>query len=289
MSREYLVEGIFPTGSVNIICGPSGAGKTTLMFQSFQDWLLGLDVLGRASIQDADRRKLFYIAADRDEDDVRELLERTNVTNIPFVAILDSTDVNMYLRAAPEGTSLLYIDGASVLVPGGRINDNDTVFKFMRGLRVWAKAHKCAILLSCHSPKRWKGEELINPRESILGSIAWGAAADTVMIMQEDNPKNPDDTSRTVVVEARHQRKRFLKFKYDETDGRLAEQLSDADQAGAMTLLVNMTKGEIYTRKALVEQGATRNMSASTVDRVLKKWLKEGRVKKDNDGEYVKV
>lgn len=287
--REKLIDGLVSAGTVNILCGASGAGKTTWIFHSMHDWLKGLPVLGHASIQDASRRKFFYIAADRDEDDVAEMLDRLGMTGMPHAALLEgAATVTDFLRLVPEDTSIMVIDGVSMLVEGGRISDNDTVGKFLRRCRIWAKAHKCALWFLCHSPKKWKGEEIINVRENILGSIAWGAFADTVIYAQKDDPKDPDNTSRTFYVEPRHGKMEQHQYKFDE-QGRFVEVMTPREQVAKITLLAKMTIGTIYTRKELVELGIKNGMAPATVDRSLKALVAAGDVVKVDDGEYAAV
>src|ERR1700761_328678 len=47
--RTYIVDPLFPSGSVHLIAGPSGIGKTTWLLQQLHAWSRGEDVLGYSS------------------------------------------------------------------------------------------------------------------------------------------------------------------------------------------------------------------------------------------------
>lgn len=286
--REYLIEGLLAAGSVNIICGPSGAGKTTWIFQSISEWLAGRPVAGHNSIQNPDRRKFFYLAADRDGDDVDELIDRVGLwnDNIPRGSLIDSgLAPKNWPALVPDGTSLVFLDGATVMIEGP-LNDNATVGRFLTGIRRWAKIHKAAVILACHSPKRWKSDELVNARENILGAVAWGGYADTVFVMTEDNPSDPTSSLRTLHIEKRHGRKEKLSYQFTD-DGRLIEVVGVDDQVANMNLLHRMVAGQLYTRKDLIELGKTFGVSISTVDRAIRKYVESGLLDRLSDGEYV--
>lgn len=287
MKRKYLVEGLIAEGSINVLCGASGAGKTTWLLTAMDSYMKGNPILGHDVLQ-KDNRTFFYVGADRDEDDVEEMLHHLGLPTLQHVALLESASAVDFLKLAPPDTSIMAIDGVSMLIEGGKISDNDTVGKFLRRCRLWAKAHKCALWFLCHSPKKWKGEEIVNVRENILGSIAWGAFADTVVYAAKDDPSDPDNTARTFYVEPRHGKMEAHRFKFDE-QGQFVEVLLPIEQTSKVVIFTMMTVGTVYKRKELVEKALSRSISPATLDRALKVLIAEGKVVKADEGEYAAV
>src|SRR5215831_11507548 len=89
----FVVDQIFPAREVHLIAGPSGAGKTTFMFQLIDSWLGGGSVLGRK----AHILPMCYVSCDRSRESVERTLDRIQPEHRPHV---------ISLRDCPGVTSL---------------------------------------------------------------------------------------------------------------------------------------------------------------------------------------
>src|SRR5262249_22212503 len=117
----------------------------------------------------------------------------------------------------------LFIEGVATLVDG-KLSDNSAVAGFLKQISQFAQDQKITILLSVHSPKMKKGGEYNNPRELILGAVAWGAYSSTLFVLAQDDPGDTKNLNRTLIVRPRNHPSREYHFTLTK-NGRLVEAL----------------------------------------------------------------
>ena len=200
---EYVIENMAPIGRASLLVGPSGSSKTTLALQWIESWLNGEQILDKPvrrplvhiETECSERAchdkthyapgTVLYLAADRGKGDTEETLDRVLGPNNPLLtnpdsgfewdSMLDSVlNINhLYERIRPHH-KVVFIEGVASLIDGGRINDHGIVSNFLKRASDAAGIHNVAMILSVHSPKMKLGEEYRDPRNRILGSVAWG-------------------------------------------------------------------------------------------------------------------
>jgi RecA/RadA recombinase len=313
---EYLIEGVLPSGRVNVLVGPSGSGKTTLILQWVEAWLAGEPILGQRTYrpllhitancaggiagkgcQDANHwsaGRILYLAADRGKTDTEETLDRVLGRDSPLKcrpidfewrSVLESQyDTKSFIREAVSGSTvkILIIEGAATLVEGGRLSDNGVVAPFLKELSQIADECKIAIILVLHAPKTKKGEEYKNPRDRILGAVAWSAYSSTVLVLSQDKADEIGNRNRTLVVLPRNHPS--LEYHLAMTrEGRLAEVATPGTpmSMSRVTLLTTLEPGKWYPRKEVLEIGEGLGLSQSTVDRYIRAFHESGALEKE--------
>jgi hypothetical protein len=307
---EYLVKEMLPSGRVSLLVGPSGAGKTTLALQLAESWVAGEPFLDKDTYRPRvhvapDCRKykhckqaehfvpatFFYIAADRGEQDTEETLDRVLGADSPLLADKDGFQWQSVLKGrngmrlsvdecfekAGASTKILFIEGAACFVESGRVSDNGSVAEFLKHISSVAQERNIAVLLSMHSPKMKEREEYKNPRQRILGAVAWGAYSSTIMVLTEDTPQDVAETRRTFLVLPRNYRGRKYSFTMN-AKGRFVEAPTPETAVQRVSLLGAMDSGRWYSRQQLVATGTQLGISERTVDRLLRGFVDDGKV-----------
>jgi hypothetical protein len=165
--REYVIapaakqkSGWFMLGGVpSILCGPSGANKTTWMYQLLTDQKMRVPVYGHETYE----RPYITLGADRGEADHLETMERMHLSPslIPFkplsTVVFDFDAVQAILDEI-ESTSplpeIVFVEGVDMLV--SKMNDIKAVAYFMHEIHKIAKRYNIAFVLSAGSPKTKK-------------------------------------------------------------------------------------------------------------------------------------
>ncbi len=224
---DYLVDRIFPTNEIHIIAGASGVGKTTWAFQMINDWRKGIPVFDHASYP----VPFVYVSCDRSRQSVDITVERVGVEPMPYVdargvagrpdgfaAVLEAA------RSIVPDVRFLFIEAISLLVPGNNIhqayrNTADWLSTTSQAL----EKEDVTILGTAHSPKQRANDQILDPRQLILGTVAWAAFAETIIAIQRLAPKSADDQRRTVMVLPRNSREEMFQYGLDD-NGRFVKQ-----------------------------------------------------------------
>ncbi len=224
---DYLVDRIFPTNEIHIIAGASGVGKTTWAFQMLDDWRKGLPVLDHASHP----VPFVYVSCDRSRQSVNTTWERVGVEPMPYVdgrgvsrcengfaAVLEAA------RRKEPNVRFLFIEAISLLVPGDNINQAyRNTADWLASTSKALEKEDLTILGTAHSPKQRANDQILDPRQLILGTVAWAAFAETIIAIQRLSPKSADDQRRTLMVLPRNSREELFQFGIDD-NGRFVPQ-----------------------------------------------------------------
>jgi len=80
-ARKYLIEGIIPEKTVNLVAGPADAGKSTWVLKMIVDFLQGKPILNGESHP----CPVAYVLTDRSLDDTHERFDRLGLKHpLPF-------------------------------------------------------------------------------------------------------------------------------------------------------------------------------------------------------------
>lgn len=287
---EHVIPDIMPTCELHLIGGPSGSGKTTLSFQLMQIMQEGGEWLGKTIAP----QPSVYIACDRSSRATSRTMSRVGIKLdfVPVYGLADSpaiVDLVSYLskvmKEHPE-TKIIWIDGIASETPEGKINDYKIVAGFLKRLTLFAYKNNVTLIGLVHATKCKEGERLLNPRQRILGSVAWASYSDTIVIVEPEDPENPADDKRTVMVCPRNAPGIKQTYKFD-ASGRLIECASTQEQIQQFVLdSWNPPVGLEFTTKDAIQQAKERNQSDATAERWLKAHLADKVLERTGRGIY---
>lgn len=230
---KYIVDQIMPVRRVHLMAGPSGAGKSTYMLQIIKELQQGHPIWGYDSFP----QSLLYMCADRLEEDMRETIARVDSTlSIPVYSLIDNNipmTIGTILKTARQvvpGVKLVILDGGlGLLVEEGRINDHSKVADMLRTAARLCKSMDITIIAILHSPKTKEGEGYLNPRQRLLGSVAWAAFSNAIILVEPGDAKEITDRNRIVSVLPRNAEEMTFRYTLDK-QGCFVSATDDMDQ-----------------------------------------------------------
>jgi hypothetical protein len=285
MSEEFLIDHILPSYQVHIIGGPSGIGKTRWTYWWVKDWLQGLPVFGYDSFP----VKTAYLATDRNPRSLKATLGSINCEGlIEQHSLLFRRDVSIdSLSKLFPGVKLFIIDPISTFVPGYHLNDYGTVSKFLTHCSIVCERDEITIAGMVHATKIKEGARLVNPRERLLGSAAWGAFAETLFVLGCDHPELPNSLRHFYVLPRNWKEE---KYHFNLIDGwpHLAE--SPEEQNREFTLQFSIPEGQVIARAELLKIASGLGIPSASFSRILDKITHEktGYLVKVRHGFYLK-
>lgn len=232
ISSDYLVQDLLRWRSVNLVGGPVGAGKSTLIFQLAQACAAGVPFLGFQT----QRIRIAYVPLDRDRVETLETLNRLHVPlgSLDIFPIDEIPNVHLALPTLESLISkycstypLVIVEPLDYLLrdPQGRTgnpNDKMQVFQFLLKARKTLAAHQSVLLGSMHTTKFHNdSSRAVITRERIAGTTAWTANCSTVILVDPVEPGDDTNPFRTVTFLLRNAPNLVLDARLDEGSGRL--------------------------------------------------------------------
>jgi hypothetical protein len=236
--RDYVVApplhekcGWFPCGGApSVLAGPSGANKTTwmyqlLMAQKYNQQFHGHETQGFSFIT---------LGRDRGIADHLETMERMHLSPdaIPFVALsallfdLGAVQAILnHIEATVPMPKIVFVEGADMLIEKDGMK---TSSMFMHYLHQISERYNIAIIVSMGSPKVKEGAGYEATRDNIIGSTGWGRSATTVALLQFSKTRKKG--RRVLTIEPRNAPPE--KFILDFVQGRLEVQPDDPEDDG---------------------------------------------------------
>jgi uncharacterized membrane protein len=181
---EFLVPGVLPTPALALLAGPPKAGKSWLAWR----WALEVAVQGSGVVyvatEDNRRRIQSRLAALNSSMPANLRLLAAHNSGKPIPRGVDAIEFIRSVKAGYQDTALIVIDIAqAVMEVTARDKGYGGASAEWGALQRLAHELKVAILL-VHHTKKTTGLDLSSPLESVLGSTAIAATAETLMIMQ---------------------------------------------------------------------------------------------------------
>jgi uncharacterized membrane protein len=181
---EFLLQGLLPTPTLALLVGPPKGGKSWLSWR----WALAVAARGFG---------VFFIASEDNQRRIKERVAALNGTmpaNLRLLAAhnsgkpiprgVDAIEFIRSVKAEYPDTALIVIDIAqSIMEVTARDKDYTGASAEWGALQRLAHELKVAILLVHHTRKS-SGFVSNSPLESVLGSTAIAATAETLMIME---------------------------------------------------------------------------------------------------------
>jgi hypothetical protein len=208
-------EGAFALGSVHLLIGSSGAGKTTFGIQMLQAQGRGEEFLGRASY----RRQFMVVMQDRSEFELERTFKRMGIDKdaLPYYAVtveestMDPGAVLQQLyERAPENykPEIFFAEGLDMWAPDAV--DMKSVVPVLGHLSEFAKHNHVAVIGTVGSPKSKPKERYQAPRDRAFGSAAWARRTDTIL----DISVNEETQERTVSLLLRNAKPQSFKMTF---------------------------------------------------------------------------
>lgn len=285
--RQYIIEGIMPANQVHLLAGPSGAGKTTLVFQMIEAIAKGIEFLGHrcTTVPQA------YISCDRNLESVQATLDRMGLPDnlIPMWSTID-TDMTEsfpvilnFIRSKLPEVKLIHIDGFTSLCPKGNITDYYVVASFLKSITRTCRSG-LTIQGICHDAKLRQGHEYIMERERVIGSSAWGGYADTIVHICPLNPKDAADSRRSISILPRNACNETLEHTISE--GRLVSSSMSTESVELFLLEQDVLHHPIDMIKSseIVAYAATHDIGRSRAYQYIEKLIDLGKLERVTAG-----
>lgn len=288
-SSEWLIQDILAKREVSLFGGPSGASKTTLLFQILQTWNSGDPVFGHASYP----VPYAYISVDRSERSVRRTLERIGI-DPDTINVLSAIDLKLTTLRSVINTARVkfsdakafFIDGFASLTPEGKINDYNTVANFLAEATRECGQFDLTIIGIVHAAKTRENEKYLNARQRILGSVAWAGFSDTIFYIEPTDAENATCLMRKFEILPRNAKNEVFELELTSTGTLiLSTHKKEEDTSKSSMFLDNLASNVEFTPEGLQ---ASLLVSRSTVKRIIEKWIDSDIIQRVRKGVYVK-
>ena len=189
---RWAVPELFLENQLNFIFGSTGAGKTTLALQIFDDLSAGRPtIFGRETIQTA----ACMVSCEHTIALLRAHMAQVGVSltlpHLSLIGLLNPTTNEFTFEAAMEivlrrfpDTRVVFFDGFSNLCPG-KITEHRDVTQFLIGCKQYMQHHDITVVGTVPTCKLKEGGGYINPFERIVGSGAFASQAATKALIAE--------------------------------------------------------------------------------------------------------
>lgn len=299
--QQYVIDKICPKRQIHLIGGPSGAGKTTWLFQIAEEWFAGKDILGYKS----NPEPFLYLAADRDGEETLRTLDRVRVAStFPIIGLQDRVEwarecererqpqYRIALRNAyrdhPE-CRVYFIDGFTYLCPGDQNKKND-VAQFILWVKLFCTQRDITIFGLVDAVKEREDSRILNPRQKVAGSAAWGHLSNCIFFIEPITPETPEDKRRYLWVCPRNAPD--VRYEMNFADGRLVQLGDSGTQEQSWyektSECLNTFDSWVITRDHFKE--ALPSIPESTLTRMFKRLAADGKIESSGvRGSYRRV
>lgn len=305
MQNDWLVDQVLPHGELHIIGGPSGGGKTTWLLQFIRSWQCSQPIWNLQTYP----KQFVYISLDRGEKSLLRTFKRLGIdaSTFPYVAALNlqprpnsTDDIFEMVRDKFPDAEVIFVDGLAILGPNAKNGDYKSYGNFVAGLSSTCNKFGVTVFGVMHCPKMKENEKYSNPRQRLLGSVAWAAFSETIILIE------PDETHpncRTLHLLPRNAPEKVYRYELD-AQGMFSKEedytgkakivsavrsFPEAASSVSMVLLLSTIKpGEIVETSDIVDQMEAHGVSRSQVFFWLKKLVEEGTLEIVGRGKYRK-
>lgn len=288
--RKYVVDCLIPAYQCHIVCGESGAQKTSILLTLLDDWMQGKEVLGRKSFP----VPMLYIAYDRGREATEETFETLGLDHRLFGYVevtskdreLDVAEFVTKLKEENPSVDLFVIDGMFLMAPDVmKIKTK----KGERELRDPYKVHGAWLqeidalcnklkitVIGVHHASKGGGTEHAGKRTRILGTVANAATTGTTIIC-DPIPDNEKRTRVTVRPRCAPPEKWYFER---QANGKMALVDPEVEAENKFEQFLKELSGS-FTREDV--EGAT-GFSEATARRYIAKAVEDGRLTKNGRG-----
>lgn len=256
-----IIPGLFPRKTINYIVGSLSSGKTSFALNQINEYIEGRGFLGYGSepgtppepsadsLVPAQLELLTLpvqvgaIICCSSESDLRESIQNfpalQDSKRFPFAMIarlaegertlaadmevLRTAYTQLTAEASGQSVRFLLLEGIQYLMSSGKHNDLRKSWEFCRAIREFCEERDVTIIATIGMAKARRGEYYPVLGDRIYGSVAWGQAASTLIVLEDFDPdKKAEHRSqvRRVIIQTRRAATKTLYATFNE-DGRL--------------------------------------------------------------------
>jgi hypothetical protein len=210
--------------------------------------------------------------------------------------------INRVLCAVKEAhpdARLYVIEGIAGKVPGYKLNDYGEVAKFITEIAVWCESEDVTVLGVVHAAKTKANEQYENPRQKLLGSVAWAAFSETIIGFEPVEAKNPDCKLRRLYLLPRNEAEQTFDLEMQDgilvpaTAETLAMQRQGKRGPKAEKLQTAIEDIQLYLRQDRIKQTCLGDISVAITDhgvatlrRAIKSLVESGLLRPSKRGVY---
>jgi hypothetical protein len=286
--NEYLIQGLMPAREVSLIAGSSGVGKTKLTIQMARAILEGKDFLTYRTV----RTPSLYVACDRGHDSVLRSLFAYGLKEDSFEWLTEDS-IPSQLGRMPRPVQILnyinrkfpqirfvVLDGFSGLVQD--VSDYQEVKSMIRGTQNCCQKFDLTVLGTTHSTKIKTLDKICNPRERVLGSVAWGGYSEMVISLDPEDLEDVTNPFRIAHVCNHSGANLRLRLKFD-SSGALVVVNEETDLFDLFALKLGSLPEEGVSREDFGHfiQSSLGQVSERSADRLLARALELGLLRKE--------
>lgn len=255
------IPSIIDFGTVNILAGAPGVGKTTLFGEWCARWRDGKSICGHPTNPPT---ALYYLSTDRGGHSTNKLLALHNLRADRYATYYNPLDDPTFKRdlmrnpaqaletlrwclqqfnpAIIQGAHLVIDPAAPLFVPGSQ-NDPRPVAAMLWELHVLAREYAITIFVLAHFAKQHADttQRYQRPQDRISGSGAWSGFSDTQMFMVDPEP--PSQPYHQVGWNPRHAAPQTFKFV---RDGSLFVPYRSMEDVGVGKVCVPKTAYDVF-------------------------------------------
>jgi len=185
----------------------------------------------------------------------------------------------------PKGTRVLFIEALARLLPSGRVNDYRPVADFLCDMTNLCQKGGLTIIGTVHATKARARDLIFNPRERVLGSVAWGAFSETVIFIDPVEPTQVTNAERRVLMLPRNAPNTEHEFAFD-PQGRLVPAKHKRGSVVLNGCLAEMGVGGEITRRAILDWAEASGVSPRTAEYWIASCVQGGQLEKVGRGLY---
>lgn len=292
MSQSFVVRDLFPTDTFHLIYGPSGAGRSTLLFQIMWEWHHGREVLGHESFP----APFILISTLQSKAALGATLRFLGMdpSKIPILSLLDQRNredrtIQHAYRLAENFVArpkVLFIDGMTGLCP-----ENVAIYRqaymFLMDIAHECSQHNFTVIGTASCGK--SDDE--SKRQYPIGSVAWTEMASTKISIEPTDRQDPTNPDRTILIRPRLFPPSSAKYTLDpETHLFVPAEEMTSEKASLLNgWLEQFSPDQELAAADIVTGGAQLGISKATVYRWIKEWVDLGLLKKASKGRYCKT
>lgn len=284
-----------PRHGVHVIGGASGAGKTTFLFQLLTTMRREGTFFGRPTRN----LKIAYATLDRDYAETDETLERMGIDKtqwpiyqydlrLALQSDIDDHRIEVLLDSIHKlqpAAEVIIIDGIMMVAMHGRINEYQAMAFWFGRIKQWCNRHNIAVIGLVHSTKNKKGQEITDPRQMVLGSVASAGVLGSMLIFQSANKEDHyklhfigrNTATDTVDVEK-------------DANGLIIESPKDSakNQSALFDIMGQWPPNTPVALSVILAETAKKNLSRATTCRALTAAVAAGELYKPAFGKYAR-
>ncbi len=299
------IPGIMPFGTLTMLSGAPGAGKTAMIADWYARFRDGRSIWGHPTNRPSG---FAYIASDRHWVSHQQWFNLVGMPDIPHYSLADDPHFNISdieeskalamfhdaLKQCNNGTppipgSIVTVDPVTPLFIAGSPNSSRAVAKTLLTMSREAESFQITLLLVGHFGKQPADRKARyqRPQDRIAGSGAFSGFSDTQMYLCE--PDLPDHPFHSFGWNPRHQPPQEFSCIRNEHGLFVPYDSIAEDEVASLIFECLNEKGE--TKVALIKDraGTRHQLSRATVTRALDRLLGDRRIQRIKRGVYARI